>query len=241
MGIRPPPAGAGAAEPRKRGTFPAKLRRVLADHLPCRLQLLRHIHVFSAFVRASCAASCLTRGLPQAQPSHFPRAPCASPGPRLPVARAVRARGAPAQVFHVDIHPAARIGHGILLDHATGVVIGETAVVGNNVSILHHVTLGGTGASAGDRHPKVGNGVLIGAGVTILGNISIGCNAKIGAGSVVLKDVPAGTTAVGVPARVLTAPVLKDAAGRTMEAPQTEPAQDMDQTSFINLWTDYII
>ncbi|KAB1199144.1 Serine acetyltransferase 1, chloroplastic [Morella rubra] len=91
------------------------------------------------------------------------------------------------QVFAVDIHPGARIGRGILLDHATGVVIGETAVVGNNVSILQKVTLGGTGKASGDRHPKIGNGVLIDAGTCILGNIRIGDGAKIGAGSVVLR------------------------------------------------------
>jgi serine O-acetyltransferase len=102
--------------------------------------------------------------------------------------------------FAVDIHPAAVIGHGILLDHATGIVIGETAVVGNNVSIMQSVTLGGTGKEEGDRHPKVGDGVLISAGATILGNINIGRGAKVGAGSVVLQDVPPHTTVAGVPA-----------------------------------------
>ncbi len=105
------------------------------------------------------------------------------------------------EVFAVDIHPAARIGKGILLDHATGIVIGETAVVGNNVSILHQVTLGGTGKERGDRHPKIGNGVLISANATILGNVRIGEGAKIGAGSVVLTDIPPHCTAVGVPAK----------------------------------------
>ncbi|KAL0707983.1 hypothetical protein Bca4012_074409 [Brassica carinata] len=105
--------------------------------------------------------------------------------------------------FAVDFHPGAKIGTGILLDHATAIVIGETAVVGNNVSILHNVTLGGTGKQCGDRHPKIGDGVLIGAGTCILGNITIGEGAKIGAGSVVLKDVPPRTTAVGNPARLL--------------------------------------
>lgn len=109
--------------------------------------------------------------------------------------------------FNVDTHPAAQIGHGILLDHASGVVIGETAVVENDVSILQGVTLGGTGKSTGDRHPKIRRGVLIGAGAKILGNIEIGENAKIGAGSVVLKDVPAHTTIAGIPARIIkTAP-----------------------------------
>lgn len=109
-------------------------------------------------------------------------------------------------MFGVDIHPAARIGRGILLDHATGVVIGETAVVGNNVSILQSVTLGGTGKEEGDRHPKVGDGVLISAGAKILGNIKIGDGAKVGAGSVVLQDVPPHTTVAGVPAKVVGKP-----------------------------------
>ena len=106
----------------------------------------------------------------------------------------------------VDIHPAAQIGHGIMFDHATGIVIGETARVGNNVSILHNVTLGGTGKEQGDRHPKVGSGVMIGAGAKILGNIKIGDNAKIGAGSVVLADVMPHTTVAGIPARVVGIP-----------------------------------
>jgi len=108
--------------------------------------------------------------------------------------------------FGVDIHPAARIGCGILLDHATGVVIGETAVVGDDVSIMQSVTLGGTGKESGDRHPKVGSGVLIGAGAEILGNIRIGDGAKVSAGSVVLVDVPPHTTVAGVPARVVGKP-----------------------------------
>jgi serine O-acetyltransferase len=139
-----------------------------------------------------------------------------------------------ADVFNVDIHPAAKIGKGVLLDHATGVVIGETAVVGNNVSILHHVTLGGTGKVGGDRHPKIGDGVLIGAGATVLGNVKIGVGAKIGAGSVVLIDVPARTTAVGNPARLV--------GGK--EKPKMHedvPGESMDHTSFISQWSDYII
>ena len=108
--------------------------------------------------------------------------------------------------FGVDIHPAARIGSGILLDHATGVVIGETAVVGDDVSIMQSVTLGGTGKETGDRHPKVGSGVLIGAGAEILGNIRVGDGAKVSAGSVVLADVPPHTTVAGVPARVVGKP-----------------------------------
>jgi serine O-acetyltransferase len=108
--------------------------------------------------------------------------------------------------FGVDIHPAARMGRGIMLDHATGVVIGETAVVGNNVSILQSVTLGGTGKDEGDRHPKIGDGVLISAGAKILGNIRVGEGAKVGAGSVVLEDVPAHTTVAGVPAKIVGKP-----------------------------------
>ncbi|CAM8988230.1 unnamed protein product [Rhodiola kirilowii] len=105
------------------------------------------------------------------------------------------------EIFAVDIHPGARIGRGVMMDHATGVVIGETAVVGNNVTMLHEVTLGGTGKVAGDRHPKIGDGVLIGAGSKVLGNVRVGDRAKIGAGSMVLKDVAAGTTVVGSPAK----------------------------------------
>lgn len=107
-------------------------------------------------------------------------------------------------VFGVDIHPAAKIGCGIMIDHATGLVIGETCTVGNNVSIMQSVTLGGTGKEDGDRHPKVADGVLISAGAKILGNITIGENAKIGAGSVVLKSVPAYCTAAGVPAKIIS-------------------------------------
>lgn len=109
------------------------------------------------------------------------------------------------KTFGVDIHPAATVGKGILIDHATGVVIGETAVVGDNVSLLHDVTLGGTGKDRGDRHPKVGNGVLIAAGAKVLGNITIGEGAKIGAGSVVLRSVKPHSTVVGVPAKTVGA------------------------------------
>lgn len=105
--------------------------------------------------------------------------------------------------FGVDIHPAARIGHGVLIDHATGVVIGETAVVGNDVTILHGVTLGSTGKERGDRHPKIGDGVFIGAASQLLGNIRIGDGSTIGAGSVVLSSVESDSTVAGVPARVV--------------------------------------
>lgn len=107
------------------------------------------------------------------------------------------------QVFAVDIHPAARIGAGILFDHATSIVIGETAVIEDHVSILHEVTLGGTGKERGDRHPKVRHGVLIGAGAKILGNVEIGQYARVGAGSVVLQDVPPHVTVAGVPAKIV--------------------------------------
>ena len=118
--------------------------------------------------------------------------------------------------FGVDIHPAARIGRGVMIDHATSIVIGATAVVGDGVSLLHEVTLGGTGAADEDRHPKIGEGVLIGAGAKVLGNIKIGNRARIAAGSVVLKPVPAGCTVAGVPAKI-----VGDC------CPQ--PAQSMDQ------------
>ena len=105
--------------------------------------------------------------------------------------------------FSVDIHPSASIGKGILMDHAHGIVIGETARVGDNVSLLHSVTLGGTGKEEGDRHPKIGNGVLLGAGAKVLGNIKIGHCAKIASGSVVLSDVPERKTVAGIPAKVV--------------------------------------
>lgn len=109
------------------------------------------------------------------------------------------------EAFNVDIHPAARIGQGIMIDHATGVVVGETAVIEDNVSMLHGVTLGGTGKDTGDRHPKVRKGVLLGAGAEILGNVEIGEGAKVGAGSVVLTDVPPHVTVAGVPAVIVGA------------------------------------
>lgn len=120
-------------------------------------------------------------------------------------------------IFQTDINPAARVGKGIFLDHATGLVVGETAVIGDNVSILHGVTLGGTGKEGSDRHPKIGNGVLIGAGAKILGNIHIGHCSRVAAGSVVLKEVPPKTTVAGVPARVVG------------EAGCSEPSRSMDQ------------
>lgn len=119
--------------------------------------------------------------------------------------------------LQVDIHPAARIGRGIMIDHATGIVIGETAVVGDNCSLLHGVTLGGSGNEDGDRHPKIGRGVMIGASATILGNIKVGDCARIAAGSVVLKDVPPRRTMAGVPARDIG------------ENSCAEPALTMDQ------------
>ena len=107
------------------------------------------------------------------------------------------------QVFQTDINPAATFGKGLFLDHATGVVIGETAVVGDDVSILHGVTLGGTGKETEDRHPKIGNGVLLGAGATVLGNITVGHCSRIAAGSMVIKDVPEKVTVAGIPGRVV--------------------------------------
>lgn len=121
------------------------------------------------------------------------------------------------EVFQTDIHPQAKLGRGIFLDHATGLVVGSTAVVEDNVSILQDVTLGGTGKEQGDRHPKVRQGVLIGAGAKILGNIEIGQCARVAAGSVVLKPVPPCTTVAGVPARVVG------------EAGCSDPARTMDQ------------
>jgi len=107
------------------------------------------------------------------------------------------------EVFGIDIHPAARVGKGIMIDHAHAIVIGETAVVGDNVSMLHSVTLGGTGKEEEDRHPKIGDGVLIGAGAKVLGNIIVGDNSRIAAGSVVLNEVPCCKTVAGVPAKIV--------------------------------------
>lgn len=120
-------------------------------------------------------------------------------------------------VFQTDIHPAVPIGRGLFLDHATGLVVGETAVIEDDVSILQGVTLGGTGKESGDRHPKIRRGVLIGAGAKVLGNIEVGHCARIAAGSVVLKPVPHNTTVAGVPARVVG------------EALCSEPSRTMDQ------------
>ena len=121
------------------------------------------------------------------------------------------------EIFQTDINPAARFGKGIFLDHATGLVVGQTAVIEDDVSILQDVTLGGTGKETGDRHPKIRRGVLIGAGAKILGNIEVGRCARVAAGSVVLADVPANMTVAGVPAKVVGA------------AGCAEPARSMDQ------------
>ena len=106
-------------------------------------------------------------------------------------------------LYGVDIHPAARVGRGIMLDHATGIVIGETSVIEDNVNLYHGVTLGGTGKERQDRHPKLRKGAMVGAGATLLGNIEIGAGARVAAGSMVLIDVPAGATAAGVPAQIV--------------------------------------
>jgi serine O-acetyltransferase len=121
------------------------------------------------------------------------------------------------KIFATDIHPAARFGRGIMLDHATGFVVGETAVIGDNCSFLHAVTLGGSGKETGDRHPKIGASVMIGAGAKVLGNIHVGNCSRIAAGSVVLADVPPLTTVAGVPARVIG------------PSGCASPAQSMDQ------------
>ena len=132
------------------------------------------------------------------------------------------------ELFQVDIHPAARFGSGVFIDHGTGIVVGETAVVGNDVSMLHGVTLGGTGAAGVDRHPKIGDGVLLGAGAKVLGNIHVGDHAKVASGSVVLKNVPQGCTAAGVPARLVNCPTCP------------EPARSMDQM-LADAAYDYVI
>lgn len=132
------------------------------------------------------------------------------------------------EVFDVDIHPGATLGKGLMIDHASGVVIGETAIIGDNVSLLHHVTLGGSGTGTGIRHPTIGNGVLLGAGANVLGPVVIGHCTKVGAGSVVVTDLPPHCVAVGVPARVVKK--LDD---------NNVPTKDMDQ--IYDLILDYII
>jgi serine O-acetyltransferase len=126
------------------------------------------------------------------------------------------------QVFQVDINPAARIGKGIMIDHGTGVVVGETATIGDQVSIMQGVTLGGTGKAEQDRHPKIGNGVLIGAGAVVLGNIKVGDCARIAAGSVVVKEVPPRVTVAGVPAKIIG------------DAGYPQPAAVMDQVALVH-------
>ena len=120
-------------------------------------------------------------------------------------------------MFASDIHPAARFGKGIMIDHATGFVVGETATVGDNCSFLHAVTLGGSGKETGDRHPKIGDNVLIGAGAKVLGNIKVGDCSRVAAGSVVLQDVPSHVTVAGVPAKIVG------------PAGCAEPARSMEQ------------
>ncbi|MGB0466228.1 MAG: serine O-acetyltransferase [Pontibacterium sp.] len=134
---------------------------------------------------------------------------------RKSMARYIQSRVSSAQ--QVDIHPAACIGRGVMFDHATGIVVGETCVIENDVSIMQNVTLGGTGKDCGDRHPKIREGVLIAAGAKIFGNIEVGAGAKVGGGSVVLEDVPPHTTVVGVPAKIVGRPDCE------------KPALDMDQ------------
>ena len=138
--------------------------------------------------------------------------------PRKDLALFIQSRNS--EVFGVDIHPACIIGKGIMFDHATGIVIGETSVIEDNVSILQQVTLGGTGNEQGDRHPKIRSGVMVSAGASVLGNIEIAEGAKIGAGSVVLSNVAAHTTVVGVPARVVGKPTSES------------PSETMNQNIF---------
>jgi len=133
------------------------------------------------------------------------------------VAMAYHLQSRISEAYGVDIHPNAKIGRGVMMDHATSIVIGETAVVGDDVSMLHSVTLGGTGKEDGDRHPKIGRGVLLGAGAKVLGNITVGECARVAAGSVVTKDVPANRTVAGVPAKIIGTTGCE------------EPARAMDQ------------
>ncbi|MDP9037047.1 MAG: serine O-acetyltransferase [Myxococcota bacterium] len=137
---------------------------------------------------------------------------------RRTLARFLQARIA--QAFAIDIHPAAQIGSALFVDHGTGIVVGETSVVADNVSMLHAVTLGGTGKVGGVRHPKIGEGVLLGAGATVLGNVEVGVGSKVAAGSVVLQSVPAHCTVAGVPAQPVGHP--------SVDQPSLEMSQDID-------------
>jgi len=135
------------------------------------------------------------------------------------------------QNFQIDIHPNATLYSGLMLDHGTGIVIGETAVVGFNCSILHHVTLGGSGKRGVDRHPKIGDGVLLGAGSTILGNIRIGDGCQVGAGTLVIDDLPAHSVAVGVPCKII-------GSYKELEA---QPSRTMNQVGSSGSDFDYLM
>lgn len=162
----------------------ADLQALLQRDPACRsaLQALLHAKGFHALQVHRAAHSLWQRGRPEA---------------------AQWLAGQLAAALGVDIHPAAPFGQRVVLDHATGLVVGETAVVEDDVTLFHHVTLGATGATRGDRHPKVRRGALLGAGATVLGNVEIGCMSRVAAGSVVLAAVPAHATVVGIPARVV--------------------------------------
>ena len=200
---------------------PLKLRRVLSDALElnpmiveCAAKDLLAVKDRDPAARSHLQAFLYFKGYMAIQTHRF--APALYKSGREMIAFHLQNRSS--EQFGVDINPAARIGHGIMLDHATGFVMGETATVGNDCSILQGVTLGGTGKADEDRHPKIGNGVLIGANATVLGNIIVGNNAKIAAGSVVLKPVPSQCTVAGVPAKPVAGPCCG------------EPAKSMDQT-----------
>ena len=141
------------------------------------------------------------------------------------------------EVFGMDLHPAAVVGKGCMIDHATGVVVGETARVGDRCSLLHGVTLGGTGKEHGDRHPKLGDNVLVGAHAAILGNVTVGARSKIGCGSVVLADIPSGATAVGVPAKIVGR--SRDGAAESDTALlRVHPLTDDGDDNFRSIWKD---
>lgn len=152
-------------------------------------------------------------------------------------------QGRSSEIFGVDIHPGASLGGGLMIDHATGVVIGETAVIGENCSMLHGVTLGGTGHIIGDRHPKIGNNVLIGCQATILGNIRIGNNCRIGSGTMILKPLPDNATAVGNPCRVILPTIHESSVNEdSVSDPQSMPwvaANELfaKETTGIPIWS----
>ena len=192
------------------GPIPASSPRRSATCRPCSIAIPRRVR--------HCSPSCSSRASSRCRRIAWATGCGGRAARRWPSS----SRAGMSELYGVDIHPAAPIGSGVFIDHATGIVIGETARIGDDVSMLHGVTLGGTGKVFTDRHPKIGNGVLLGAGAKVLGNITVGDEARVGSGSVVLSDVPPRCSVAGVPAKPVGGACMK-------------PAQTMDQKFDIGL------